>query len=184
MEKKMDECLIILSKRGRAVVIIVITLSLSASGRGQRPRCRGAKALWRSQCGRIRGFIAGPYCAVQRAAQYCYAAAQYYAVVQHKCYTVCLFPILNIIRRQLIKYNRQYISLIGIHYRQYEGMAFYFNNKGEIVRRYIQGKIIVNTICFQKNKPNYPYPRVQKIRPKYSVLGQYATIKLKSLNPD
>jgi len=48
MEKKMDECLILLSKRGRAVIIIVMTLGPSASGRGQRPRCRGAKALWRS----------------------------------------------------------------------------------------------------------------------------------------
>jgi len=34
MEKKMDECLILLSKRGRAVVIIVVTLGPSASGRG------------------------------------------------------------------------------------------------------------------------------------------------------
>jgi len=48
MGKKMDECLILLSKRGRAVVIIVVTLGPSASGRGRRPRCRGAKALWRS----------------------------------------------------------------------------------------------------------------------------------------
>jgi len=44
----MDECFILLSKRGRAVVIIVVTISLSAFGRGRRPRCRGAKALWRS----------------------------------------------------------------------------------------------------------------------------------------
>jgi len=38
MEKKMDKCLIIVFKRGRAVVIIVVTLSLLASGRGRRPR--------------------------------------------------------------------------------------------------------------------------------------------------
>ena len=48
MEKKMDEYLILLSKRGRAVVIIVVTIGPSASGRGRRPRCRGASALWRS----------------------------------------------------------------------------------------------------------------------------------------
>ena len=48
MEKKIDKCLILLSKRGRAVVIIVVTLGPSVSGRGRRPRCRGAKALWRS----------------------------------------------------------------------------------------------------------------------------------------
>ena len=48
MEKKMDECLILLSKRGRAVVIIVVAIGPSASGRGRRPRRRGASALWRS----------------------------------------------------------------------------------------------------------------------------------------
>ena len=32
----------------RAVVIIIVAISPSASGRGQRPRCRGASALWRS----------------------------------------------------------------------------------------------------------------------------------------
>jgi len=48
MEKKMDECFILLSKRERAVVIIVVTIGPSASGRGQRPRCRGASAMWRS----------------------------------------------------------------------------------------------------------------------------------------
>jgi len=34
MEKKMDKCLILLSKRGRAVVIIVVTIGPSASSRG------------------------------------------------------------------------------------------------------------------------------------------------------
>jgi len=34
MEKKMDECLILLSKRGRAMVIIVVTLSPLAFGKG------------------------------------------------------------------------------------------------------------------------------------------------------
>jgi len=48
MEKKMDECLFLLSKRGRAVVIIVVTSGPLASGRGRMPRCRGASALWRS----------------------------------------------------------------------------------------------------------------------------------------
>ena len=48
MEKKMDKYFILLSKKGRAVVIIIITLGPSASGKGRRPRCRGAKALWRS----------------------------------------------------------------------------------------------------------------------------------------
>jgi len=34
MEKKMDKCLILLSKRGRAVVIIVVTIGPSASYKG------------------------------------------------------------------------------------------------------------------------------------------------------
>jgi len=48
MKKKMDKCLIVLSKRVRAVVIIVMAIGSSAFGIGQRPRCRGANALWRS----------------------------------------------------------------------------------------------------------------------------------------
>lgn len=87
-------------------------------------------------------------------------------------------------RRQLIQYGREYVSLIGIHHRQYDGTAFYIDDEGEIVRRYIQGRIMVDAICFQENKPNYPCPRVQKVRPKYSVLGQCAMIKLENLDPD
>jgi len=49
MKKKIDECLIVLSKRKRAVVIIVVTIGPLASSRGRRPRCRGAEALVR--CG-------------------------------------------------------------------------------------------------------------------------------------
>jgi len=45
MEKRINECLILLFKRRRAVVIIVVTLGPSAFGRGRRLRCRGDKAL-------------------------------------------------------------------------------------------------------------------------------------------
>jgi len=48
MEKKIGECLFFLSKRERAMVIIVVTISPLALSRGRRPRCQGAKALWRS----------------------------------------------------------------------------------------------------------------------------------------
>jgi len=39
MEKKIDKCLILLSKRGRAVVIIVVIIGPLTFGRGRRPRC-------------------------------------------------------------------------------------------------------------------------------------------------
>lgn len=87
-------------------------------------------------------------------------------------------------RRQLIECGREYVSLTGIHHRQYEGTAFYIGDEGEIICRYVQGRIVVDAICFQENKPNYPCPRVQKVRPKYSVFGQCATIKLENLDPD
>jgi len=45
MEKKIDKCLIPLSKRERAVVIIVMAIGPSAFGLCQRPRCQGAKTL-------------------------------------------------------------------------------------------------------------------------------------------
>ena len=42
---------------------------------------------------------------------------------------------------------------------------------------------MVDAIGFQENKPNYPCPRVHKMRPKYSILGPCATVKPTNLDP-
>lgn len=40
-------------------------------------------------------------------------------------------------RRQLIECGRKYVSLMGIHHRQYDSTVFYIDDEGEIVRWYI-----------------------------------------------
>ncbi len=52
---------------------------------------------------------------------------------------------------------------MGICHRQYNGKAFYIRND-EIVSRHIDGKIMVDAICFQQMNPDYPCAWVQKMR--------------------
>jgi len=87
------------------------------------------------------------------------------------------------VREDLIEYGRKFVSLMGSHHRQYEGKAFYIDDEGEIVSRYVKGRIMVDAVCFQEHKPNYPCPRVQKVRPRYSILGVCDTIKLADVDP-
>ncbi|KAK0628680.1 P-loop containing nucleoside triphosphate hydrolase protein [Bombardia bombarda] len=88
------------------------------------------------------------------------------------------------VRGQLIACGRKFASLMGIHHQQYKGKAFYIDDEGDIVRRQVKGRVMVDAIGFQENKPNYPYPRVHKVRPRYSVLGPCATIKPANLDPN
>jgi hypothetical protein len=87
------------------------------------------------------------------------------------------------VRKELIQCGRTFVSLIGIHHRQYEGKAFFIDDEGEIVARHVKGRIMVDAICFQERMPNYPCPRVQRVKPKFSVLGRCDTIKLADINP-
>lgn len=88
------------------------------------------------------------------------------------------------VRGQLIACGRKLAFLIGIHHQQYKGKAFYIDDEGDIVRRHVKGRVMVDTIGFQENKPNYPYLRVYKVRPRYSILGPCATIKPVNLDPN
>ena len=86
-------------------------------------------------------------------------------------------------RNELIRRGCKYVSLMGVHHKQYLGRAFDYDNEGEIVARHVEGRIIVDAVCFQESKPNYPCPRVQKVRPRYSILGRCDAIKLADLDP-
>lgn len=90
------------------------------------------------------------------------------------------------IRETLIQCGRTFVSLIGIHHRQYEGKAFFIDidNDNEIVARHIKGRIMVDAACFQERMPNYPCPRVQNLRPKYSRLGRCDVMKPSSIDPE
>lgn len=56
---------------------------------------------------------------------------------------------------------------MGIHHRQYEGKAFFLNDKRKIVGRHVRGRIMVDANGFQEKKPDYPCPRVHKVKKRY-----------------
>jgi uncharacterized protein DUF7025 len=69
------------------------------------------------------------------------------------------------VRTELIQCGRTFVSLIGIHHRQYEGKAFFIDDEGDVISRHIKGRIMVDAICFQERMPNYECPRVRTARP-------------------
>jgi len=90
-------------------------------------------------------------------------------------------------RRELIRCGRDFVSLMGIHHRDYEGKAFFINDKGIIVGRHVRGRIMVDAIGFQESKLDYPCPRVQKVTKRYAWLvspDAAAQIKLEVVSPD
>ena len=88
------------------------------------------------------------------------------------------------IRHALITCGRRYVSLLGTHHVHYDGRAFDIDEKGEIVACHVEGRIMVDSVCFQENKPNYPCARVQRIRAHWSVLGRCDAVKLVDLDPE
>lgn len=106
--------------------------------------------------------------------------------IEHlQAYPLQYHPEKERVRRDLIQYGRTFASLIGIHHRYYKGKAFFVDieNDDEIVARHIEGRIMVDRICFQERMPNYPCARVQKVRPIFSTSGRCDSIKLADINP-
>ena len=75
---------------------------------------------------------------------------------------------------------------MDIHHRQYEGKAFFINDKGEIVGRHVKGRIMVDAIGFQECRPDYPCPRVNKVKRRYpwESVPKESQIKLEDTRPD
>lgn len=72
---------------------------------------------------------------------------------------------------ELTECGRRFVSLFGIHHRQYEGTAFYVDNEGEVLKRHVKGRIMVDAVCFQEQNPNHPVPRIRNARPRLSDTG-------------
>jgi hypothetical protein len=73
------------------------------------------------------------------------------------------------------------------HHRQYEGKAFFINEKGQIVGRYVKSRIIVDAIGFQESRADYPCPRVHKMEKRFPWEDEFekeAQIKLEDIRPD
>ena len=77
-------------------------------------------------------------------------------------YPLQFYPDLDRTRNDLIQYSRTFLSLQGIHYKEYNSQAFWFNNKGKQHIYYIKSRIIINAIRFHKCNPKYSRQQVNK----------------------
>ena len=65
------------------------------------------------------------------------------------------------IRTSLVECGRKFVSLIGSNqHRQYRGQAFWKDDKDEIRRLFVDGRIIVDAKFFRRVNPNYDRPQV------------------------
>ncbi|KAH7230074.1 P-loop containing nucleoside triphosphate hydrolase protein [Fusarium redolens] len=67
--------------------------------------------------------------------------------------------------RELVENGRRFISLHGSHHLQYRGFAFFFDDEGEIVKRHVDGRIMVDPVGFREHYPGHPQPTVRNVNP-------------------
>ncbi|KAH6881134.1 P-loop containing nucleoside triphosphate hydrolase protein [Thelonectria olida] len=87
------------------------------------------------------------------------------------------------VAQELIGCGRRFASLIGIHHQQYEGKAFSYDDKGEIVKRHVKGRIMIDAICFEEQNPDHPFPRVRKTEPRDPITDPIGSLGLTNLDP-
>ena len=66
------------------------------------------------------------------------------------------------IRQQIIENGQKFVSLMGSHYRYYQGNAFYLDSD-DLVRFPVDGRIMVDADLFRKFHPNYPRLTTKRI---------------------
>ncbi|KAH6889209.1 hypothetical protein B0T10DRAFT_404876 [Thelonectria olida] len=68
------------------------------------------------------------------------------------------------IRTELIERGKKFVSLAGVHYKSYQGIAFMKRKKHQIIKFHIQqSRIMVDSTNFRRINPNY---NVSHVRPK------------------
>ncbi|KAJ2892621.1 hypothetical protein MKZ38_009544 [Zalerion maritima] len=87
------------------------------------------------------------------------------------------------ITKDLINNGRKIISLMGLHYYQYKGKAFFIDDEGEIVKRYIKDRIMIDAVCFQEQNPGHPFPQARKVKPRNPITGPIGSLGLADLDP-
>jgi hypothetical protein len=73
--------------------------------------------------------------------------------------------------RELVENGRRFISLHGSHHLQYQGFAFFFDDEGEIVKRHVDGRIMVDPVGFREHNPGHPQPAVRNVNPRQETSG-------------
>ncbi|KAH7230146.1 P-loop containing nucleoside triphosphate hydrolase protein [Fusarium redolens] len=67
--------------------------------------------------------------------------------------------------RELVENGHRFISLHGSHHLQYRGFAFFFDDEGEIMKRHVNGRIMVDAVGFREHNPGHPQPTVRNVNP-------------------
>lgn len=65
-------------------------------------------------------------------------------------------------KKELVNRDRKFISLMGIHHRQYQGNAF-FMDRGSPVTISVNGRIVIDAAFFRELNPNYTRPRIDEL---------------------
>jgi len=68
-------------------------------------------------------------------------------------------PNKNDAKAHLLECGRKFMSLMGVHHRQYRGDAF-FMRKGKPIKVPVNSRVMIDAIYFREANPNYAKPRV------------------------
>ncbi|GKU02793.1 atpase family aaa protein 3b [Fusarium langsethiae] len=68
------------------------------------------------------------------------------------------------LRRELIERGKKFVSLSGVHYKSYQGIAFLKRKKGQVMKFNIQpSRVMIDPTIFRRINPNYS---VSTVKPK------------------
>lgn len=66
------------------------------------------------------------------------------------------------IQPKLVECGRKFVSLMGVHHRQYRGDAFYMR-KGQPIKVPVNSRVMIDAVYFQEANPNHTGPRISEL---------------------
>lgn len=65
------------------------------------------------------------------------------------------------VKANLVELGRKFVSLMGVHHRQYRGDAFYMR-KGQPIKVPVNSRIMIDAVFFQEANPNHTRPSINQ----------------------
>ncbi|KAI9726527.1 MAG: hypothetical protein M1835_003773, partial [Candelina submexicana] len=65
------------------------------------------------------------------------------------------------VKANLVECGHKFVSLMGVHHRQYRGDAFYMR-KGQPIKVPVNSRVMIDAVYFQEANPNYTRPRINE----------------------
>ncbi|KAK7452678.1 hypothetical protein VKT23_012079 [Stygiomarasmius scandens] len=72
-------------------------------------------------------------------------------------YPIQYHPEPALLRDTVIKRGKKWIGMVGVHHKEYDGVAGYKCNN-RLVRQTVTGRIMIDRAGFYRNNPNYQFP--------------------------